>query len=66
MHIDAGVTITAAGASSSTAGSLSAGPMLAWKLPGLKNVYALGVLRLVANTSSTVRPLYEVGFAWGM
>ena len=66
MHVDAGVTITASGASSSVAGSLSAGPMLAWKLPLLKNVYALAVVRLVANTASTVRPLYEVGFAWGM
>jgi hypothetical protein len=66
MHMDAGVTITASGASSSTAGSLSAGPMIAWQLPKLKNVYAVAVVRFVASTASAVKPLFELGFAWGI
>jgi hypothetical protein len=66
LHMDAGVTITASGASSSTAGSLSAGPMIAWQLPKLKNVYAVAVVRFVASTASAVKPLFELGFAWGI
>ena len=66
LHMDAGVTITASGASSSTAGSLSAGPMLAWRVPKLKNVYAVGVVRFVATTAGQVKPLYEFGFGWGL
>jgi hypothetical protein len=46
-------------------GSFSTGPMMAYRIPKAKGLYAVAVMRLVAVTSVTVRPVYEVGFGWG-
>jgi hypothetical protein len=65
LHADAGVTTTTLGVTANAVGSFSGGPMVTWKIPKLKNVYALGVVRFVAVTSVTVKPLYEIGLGWG-
>lgn len=66
IHADAGVTTTTLGGTTNALGSFSGGPMLAYKLPKLKNIYAIGVMRFVAVTSTSAKPIWEFGFGWGL